>query len=91
MQFSPRPKKTKNESFSVYDIETTTDLKKVYLVGWYNGTVYKYWESLPLPPDNEASAISQFCLWWFHHPPHGPLYAHNGGNFDHLDLLAGDA
>lgn len=85
--FSPRKGGLRDTPFSVYDIETSTDLKRVYLVGWYNGTVYKKWESLPLPPDNEASALSQFCMWWFHRSPHGPVYAHNGGNFDHLYVL----
>jgi hypothetical protein len=74
--------------FEVYDIETTTDLKNVYLVGWYNGSRYRFWESQPLPPDNPDSAISQFLRWRFANPTRCPQYAHNGGNFDAVFALA---
>lgn len=85
--FSPITRRREDGPFEVYDIETTTDLRNVYLVGWYNGEDYKYWESLPLPPEDPRSAISQFCMWQFMRKNPLPLYAHNGGNFDHLYVL----
>lgn len=81
-------KSNKIPKFEVYDIETTTDLKNVYLVGWYNGTEYKYWESAPLPPEDPNSAISLFLSWYFGRPRQCPIYAHNGGNFDQVFTLA---
>lgn len=85
--FAPLLKRRPEKYFEVYDIETTTDLKNTYLVGWYNGKEYKMFESYPLPPDDSRSAIAQFCTWQFLRFPHGPIYAHNGGNFDHLYVL----
>lgn len=85
--FSPKVGPKKSSRFAVYDIETTTDLKKVYLVGYTDGTVYRYWESEPLPPTDFRSAISQFLMWYFGGPLRCAIYAHNGGNFDHLFVL----
>ena len=85
--FSPFTRRRADTPFEVYDIETTTNLREVYLVGWYDGTEYKYWESKPLPPEDPRSAISQFCTWLFMRKRADPLYAHNGGNFDHLYVL----
>jgi hypothetical protein len=85
----PLRKRGKIKPFEVYDIETSTDLKRVYLVGWYNGTDYRYWESDPLPPDNPNSAMGKFLEWIFSRPnSKKPLYAHNGGNFDTVFALA---
>jgi hypothetical protein len=84
----PLRKRSKIQPFEVYDIETTTDLKNVYLVGWYNGSKYAYWESLPLPPENPASAMAQFLKWRFAHPTRCAQYAHNGGNFDAVFALS---
>lgn len=78
----------KVKPFSVYDIETTTDLQNVYLVGWYDGCKYKYWESPPLPPADKQSAVTQFLAWLFTRPGKKPCYAHNGGNFDAVFLLS---
>ena len=85
--FAPLTKRKPEGPYEVYDIETTTDLKSVYLVGWYNGSEYRYWESLPVSPDSSDSAVSKFCGWYFGRRPVGVLYAHNGGNFDHLYVL----
>jgi hypothetical protein len=84
----PLRKRSKIQPFEVYDIETTTDLKRVYLVGWYNGVDYQYWESIPLPPEHPESAMSLFLKWRFHHPTRSPQYAHNGGNFDAVFALS---
>lgn len=80
--------KTKQPVFEVYDIETSVDLKKVYLVGWYNGVTFRHWESPLLPPEHPQSAITQFLHWRFAHPTRFPQYAHNGGNFDAVFALA---
>ena len=85
--FTPKTRSKAESQFEVYDLETTTDLTKCYLAGWFDGERYKYFESEPLPPDNGASAVSQFCAWYFSRRPSGPIYAHNGGNFDHLYVL----
>ena len=81
-------KNRKIKPFEVYDIETTTDLCRVYLVGWYNGDNYRYWESEPLPPENPNSAMAQFLQWRFETPTRCPQYAHNGGNFDAVFALS---
>jgi len=79
----PKPK-----PFCVYDIETTTDLKRVYLVGHYDGNGFKYFESPPLPPEDPSSAMTQYLNWRFNHPTKAYIYAHNGGNFDAVFALA---
>ena len=90
MPLAPITRHGKIKPFEVYDIETTTDLKKVYLVGWHNGTDFKFWESEPLAPDDPDSAMSQFLRWLFGRGRcKKPLYAHNGGNFDAVFALAG--
>ena len=88
MSLDPIKKRRKLQEFECFDIETTTDLKKVYLAGWYDGITYKVWESIPLPPEHENSAISQFLRWRFATPSRRPQYAHNGGNFDTVFVLA---
>lgn len=85
--FGPKRGPLKSKKFAVYDIETTTDLQKVYLVGFFDGTAYRYFESEPLPPTDFRSAISQFCMWYFSGKNRCAIYAHNGGNFDHLFVL----
>jgi hypothetical protein len=88
VSLDPIKKRRKLQEFDCFDIETTTDLTKVYLVGWYDGTKYLFWESLPLPPEHPDSAISKFLLWRFSTPTRRPQYAHNGGNFDAVFALA---
>ena len=88
MSLEPLRKRSKIQPFEVYDIETTTDLKNVYLVGWYDGSKYAYWESVPLPPENPSSAMAQFLKWRFAHPTRSAQYAHNGGNFDAVFALS---
>lgn len=85
--FDRLPRGKPEKPFEVYDLETTTDLTRVYLAGWYDGREYRYFESLPLPPDSPGSAVDQFCRWYFARKPMGAIYAHNGGNFDHLYIL----
>lgn len=85
--FTPKRGPKKSSRFGVYDIETTTDLKRVYLVGYYDGNSYRFWESEPLPPTDYRSAISQFLMWYFGGSLRCAVYAHNGGNFDHLFVL----
>ena len=88
MSLEPTQYKSKIKPFEVYDIETTTDLKNVYLVGWYDGNHFRYWESKPLPPSNPASAMAQYLEWRFANPTKKPQYAHNGGNFDAVFALS---
>ena len=88
MSLEPLHTRPKIKPFEVFDIETTTDLKRVYLVGWYNGRDYKWWESNPLPPEDKGSAISQFLAWRFNTPTRCAQYAHNGGNFDTVFALS---
>jgi hypothetical protein len=88
MSLEPLRRQGKIKPFEVFDIETTTDLKKVYLVGWYNGLDYKCWETIPLPPNHPDSAISLFLKWRFSTATRCPQYAHNGGNFDTVFALA---
>ena len=88
MPLEPLRKQGKIKPFEVYDIETTTDLKKVYLVGWFDGDRYEYWESPPLPPEHTDSAMAQFLRWRFAKATRRPQYAHNGGNFDAVFALS---
>ena len=88
MPLEPLRKRGKIRPFEVFDIETTTDLKRVYLVGWYNGIVYRYWESVPLPPEHPESAMAKFLAWRFATPTRCAQYAHNGGNFDTVFALS---
>lgn len=88
MSLEPLRKKPKPKAFAVFDIETTTDLKRVYLVGYHDGRNYRYWESEPLAPDNRTSALSQFLEWFLATPRRPVLYSHNGGNFDSVFALS---
>ena len=87
MSLCPQRHSKNSIPIAVYDIETTTDLKKVYLVGYYDGTTYKYWESEPLSPENPDSALALFIGWYLSEPRKQWLYAHNGGNFDNVFTL----
>jgi hypothetical protein len=88
MSLDPIRKPKKPRPFAVYDIETTTDLKRVYLVGYYDGRNYSYFESEPLSPENPASAMAKFLSWYFGSSTKRYIYAHNGGNFDQVFALA---
>src|SRR4029077_5128689 len=87
---APLTSKIKDRRFAVYDLETTTDLEKVYLVGFYDGIEYRYFESKPMKPAEEGSAVDQFLRWLIstnvRYHKHW-IYAHNGGNFDVLYLI----
>ena len=89
MSLYPTRASKNSARIAVYDLETTTDLQKVYLCGYYDGTTYRFWESKPLPPEHPDSAVAQFGSWYFEQPhTHEQwLFAHNGGNFDHVFLL----
>lgn len=86
---TPLRGKPKQHSFNTFDIETTTDLERVYLLGWYDGVTYRYFESEPKHPEAEGSPIDQFMRWltgtnaycghW--------NYGHNAGNFDTLYIV----
>jgi len=87
----------KRKPFAVFDIETTTDLEKAFLVGFYDGQEYKRFdvynsdkdESTPYFPESREGCISQFLTWLFSSKQYTKywLYAHNGGNFDFLYLI----
>lgn len=83
----PITKKDRPRLFEVFDIETTTDLTKVYLVGWYDGIDYKFWESEPLPPEDSQSAMTQYLRWAFTRRNERNIYGHNAGNFDTVFAL----
>lgn len=83
----PLTTRNKRKPFSTFDIETTTDLKKVYLAGYYNGKEFRFWESIPLPPEDPASPITQFLRWYLKLATNRVVYAHNGGNFDAVFIL----
>ena len=88
MSLYPKPKRPNNRSIAVYDIETTTDLQRVYMVGYFDGSNYRFWESKALPPTDKQGALSCFLEWYFSCPRDEWLYAHNGGNFDNVFTLA---
>ena len=88
MSLYPKPKRPNNRRLAVYDIETTTDLSRVYMVGFFDGTEYRYWESKPLHPGHKQCALSLFLEWWLSSSREEWLYAHNGGNFDNVFTLA---
>lgn len=89
LYLTPLTSKPKRKPFAVYDLETTTDLERVYLCGFYDGDRYRYFESKLMLPEKRGSAVDQFlefvlgddyyCGHW--------IYAHNGGNFDSLYLI----
>lgn len=82
----PRPVK-----IAVYDIETMPDLQRVYLVGFYDGEHYRYFESLPMRPEEDGSAIDKFLQWLLANEQYKKgryrIYAHNGGSFDVLFII----
>lgn len=88
MSLYPKPKRPNNRKLAVYDIETTTDLSRVYMVGFFNGSTYRYWETKPLAPTDKRGALALFLEWWLSEPREEWLYAHNGGNFDNVFTLA---
>ena len=88
MSLDPLRSRPKIKPYAVFDIETSTDLKRVYLVGYYDGRSYRFWESSPLPPDNPKSAITLFLAWLFDNPSKRSIYGHNAGNFDSVFALA---
>ena len=75
--------------YATYDIETTPDLQRVYLLGFFDGESYRYFESEPTFPELDGSAVDRFLTWLFGEPNYCGwwLYAHNGGNFDALYLI----
>lgn len=88
---NPLRGKQRYRDFAVYDLETLPSLDKVYLLGFYDGEQYRYFESKPLEPSQPGSPVDAFCQWMF--LDSGTkyckrwLYAHNGGNFDVLYIL----
>lgn len=88
MSLYPKPKRPNNRRIAVYDIETTTDLSRVYMVGFFDGSTYRYWESKPMAPTNKRCALALFLEWWLSCNRQEWLYAHNGGNFDNVFTLA---
>lgn len=80
--------KARLRPFCTYDIETLTDLEHVYLLGFFDGTIYRHFESKPMRPESPGSPIDQFCRWIFGRDDyaHRYIYAHNGGAFDALYL-----
>lgn len=80
----------RNYEVATYDIETTTDLTKVFLVGFYDGARYFFFESEPTEPEKDGGAIDQFMRWILARPGYQRfrIYAHNAGNFDNLYLVA---
>jgi hypothetical protein len=52
-------------------------------VGWFDGENYLVFESSPKQPQVKNGALDLWLRWLFSgEAPSGPLYAHNGGNFD---------
>jgi hypothetical protein len=88
MSLYPERPSRNSRPIAVFDIETTTDLQRVYLVGFFDGANYRYWESKPLHPANSRSALALFLEWYLGEPRPYWLYSHNGGNFDNVFVLA---
>jgi len=86
---TPLRGKIRERKYAVYDLETTTDLQKVFLAGFYDGSRYRYFESDPAFPETPNGAIDQFLTWLFADDEYVGywIYAHNGGNFDALYLI----
>lgn len=93
---TPLTGKVRPHNFAVFDIETTTDLEKAFLLGFYDGSEYKVFEdrsvateSKPHLPESIAGPVSQFLTWLFSSKRYTKywIYAHNGGNFDFLYLV----
>jgi len=93
---TPLTGKARSKSFAVFDLETTTNLDKAFLLGFYDGNDYKVFEakrgneSRPYLPDAAEGPVSQFLSWLFTSRKYTKhwLYAHNGGNFDFLYLVS---
>jgi hypothetical protein len=91
----PLTGKVKPRSFAVFDIETTVNLERAFLLGFYDGQMYKVFEdkrptiSQPHLPEDTRGPVSQFLSWLFSSPSYTNhwIYAHNGGNFDFLYLV----
>jgi len=91
----PLDKPVIRRQFAVFDIETTTDLEKTYLTGFYDGAIYRVFEdkcgdtSGPHFPEDARGSISQFLTWLFQTKAYADhwIYAHNGGSFDFLYLI----
>jgi len=85
----------KVRQMAVIDLETSTDLEKVYLAGFYDGATYKHFEdrqgdtSEPHYPEEAPGAVSQLLTWLFRTKSYTDhwIYAHNGGSFDFLYLI----
>lgn len=89
LYLTPLRGKIRSRNYAVYDLETTKDLQRVFLAGFFDGSSYRYFESKPTFPELVGGALDQFMEfilgsdeyvnWW--------IYAHNGGNFDALYLI----
>lgn len=90
--------KVKPRKFAVFDLETTVNLEKVYLVGFYE-TYIRHWDvrkedsrgsySRAFYPEDPRGPVSQFLTWLFSTDEYCKhwIYAHNGGNFDFLYVI----
>lgn len=89
LYLTPLTGKIRTRNYAVYDLETTTDLQKVFMVGFYDGAKYRYFESKPTFPEDAGGALDQFLEFLFADDEYIGhwIYAHNGGNFDALYLI----
>lgn len=85
----PLKRKGKRKPFAVYDLETTNSNRDVYLAGFFDGTLYRHFESRPMPAREPGSAVDLMLRWILENRLYldTRLYAHNAGNFDALYLL----
>lgn len=91
----PLKGKVKPKPFAVFDIETTVNLERAFLLGFYDGIQYKVFEdrrktiSQPHVPEDVTGPVSRFLTWLFGTRAYCKhwIYAHNGGNFDFLYLV----
>lgn len=91
----PLTGKVKPKPFAVFDIETTVNLERAFMLGFYDGHTYKLFESWrktisqPCYPEDAAGPVSQFMTWLTSTNQYCDrwIYAHNGGNFDFLYLI----
>lgn len=86
----------KTHKFAVFDLETTVDLEKCYLVGFADGCEYRWFDvtdsndsSVPFYPEHRTGPVAQFLSWYFATDKYCGYwcYAHNGGNFDLLYIV----
>lgn len=89
LYLTPLKGKTKGRDYAVYDLETTSDLQRVFLAGFYDGSRYRYFESNPTFPETSGGALDQMLSWLMHDDEYSGwwIYAHNGGNFDALYII----